>query len=185
MAPRRLFESYSNNGPSQGHSNLVSDEVYICSSFLLMISWWLPYLAKGPTPDFNYGPGNGSNSGCILASQRLIESDLNGGYSPSHSNLLSDGVYICSGLLLMVSWWVPYLPKGCRPDFNNGLGGDSNSGPVLASGVYLSPTRIMAPPRATPILCQMKYTSVQVSYLSFPGGYHIWLRAPHLTSMTA
>ena len=52
----------------------------------------------------------------------------------------------------MVSWWVPYLPKGCRPDFNNGLGGDSNSGPVLASGVYLSPTRIMAPPQATPIL---------------------------------
>ena len=32
----------------------------------------------------------------------------------------------------MVSWWVPYLPKGCRPDFNNGLVGDSNSGPVLA-----------------------------------------------------
>ena len=45
----------------------------------------------------------------------------------------------------MVSWWVPYLPKGCRLDFNNGLGGDSNSGPVLAPGVYLSPTRIMAP----------------------------------------
>ena len=53
----------------------------------------------------------------------------------------------------MVSRWVPYLPKGCRPDFNNGLGGDSNSGPVLA---YLSPTRIMVSPRATPILCQMK-----------------------------
>ena len=54
---------------------------------------------------------------------------------------------------------MPYLPKGCRPDFNNGLGGDSNSGPVLASGVYLSSTRIMAPPPATPILYQMKYTS--------------------------
>ena len=70
---------------------------------------------------------------------------------------------------IQVSWWVPYLPKGCRPDFNNGLVGDSNSGPVLAPGVYLSPTRIMAPPRATPILCQMKYTSVQVSYLSYFG----------------
>ena len=33
--------------------NLVSDEVYICSSLLLMIFWWLPYLAKGRTPDFN------------------------------------------------------------------------------------------------------------------------------------
>ena len=32
----------------------------------------------------------------------------------------------------MVSWWVPYLYKGCMPDFNNGLGGDSNSGPILA-----------------------------------------------------
>ena len=74
------------------------------------------------------------------------------------------------------SWWVPYLNKGCRPDFNNDLGGDSNSGPVLAPfcppGVYLSPTRIIAPPRATPILCQKKYTSVQVSYLWFPGGYN-------------
>ena len=30
----------------------------------------------------------------------------------------------------------------------------------------------MAPPRATPILCQMKYASVQVSYLLFPGDYN-------------
>ena len=29
----------------------------------------------------------------------------------------------------------------------------------------------MAPRRATPILCQMKYTSVQISNLWFPGGY--------------
>ena len=68
----------------------------------------------------------------------------------------------------MVSWWVPYLPKGCRLDFNNGLGGDSNSGPVLAPGVYLSPTRIMPlPPRATPtvLVSDEVYISVQVSYL--------------------
>ena len=56
----------------------------------------------------------------------------------------------------MDSWRVPYLPNGCRPDFNNGPGGDSNSGPVLAPGVYLSPTRIIAPPQVTPILCQIK-----------------------------
>ena len=157
-----------NNGPSPNHSNLVSDEVYICSGLLLMVSWLLPYLAKGPTPDFNSGPGNGSHIGCILALQRLFESNLNNSPSRSHSSLVSGGVYICSGFLLMVCWWVPYLPKGYRPDFNNGLGGDSNSGPVLAPSVYLSPTRIMAPPRATQlsqILCQMKYTSVQVSYL--------------------
>ena len=31
----------------------------------------------------------------------------------------------------MASWWVPYLAKDCRPDFNNGLGAGSNSGPIL------------------------------------------------------
>ena len=146
LAPRRLFESDLNNGPSPGHSNLVTDEVYICSGRLLMVSWWLPYLAKGPTPDFNSGPGNDSNIGCVLALQHLFESSLTNSPSPSHSNLVSDEVYICSGLLLMVSWWLPYLPKGCRPDFNNGLGVDSNSGPILAfPNFYLSPTLIMPP----------------------------------------
>ena len=151
LALWRLFESDTNNDLSPGHSNLVSDEVYICSSLLVMISWWLPYLAKGPMPDFNSGPENDSNSGCILALQRLFESNLNSSPSLSHSNLVSDRVYICSGLLLMVSWWVPYLPKGCRPDFNNGLGGDSNGCPVLPPpppppSVYPSLTRIMANP---------------------------------------
>ena len=28
LSPRRLFKSNLNNGPSLGHSNLVSDEVY-------------------------------------------------------------------------------------------------------------------------------------------------------------
>ena len=112
-----------------------------------MVSWWLPYLAKGPTPDFNSDSGNDSNIGCILALQHLFEYNLNNNPSPRHSNLVSDRIYICSGFLLMASWWLPYLdlPKGCRPDFNNGLEGDSNSGRVLAPGVYLSPTRIMAP----------------------------------------
>ena len=153
-----------------------------------MTSWWLPHLIKGPTPDFNNGPGNYSNNGCMFALQCLFESNLNNSPSPSHSNLASDRVYICSGLLLMVSWWVPYLSKGCRPDINNGQGGNLNSGPISSSvylsltsimaqevtgivvpfwppSVYLSLTRLMAPSQATPILCQMKYTSVQVSHL--------------------
>ena len=50
----------------------------------------------------------------------------------------------------MVFWWVPYLSKGRMSDVNNGPGSDSNSGTILAHGVYLSPTRIMAPPRAIP-----------------------------------
>ena len=95
--------------------------------------------------------------------KHLFKFSSNNGLSPGHSSLGSDGRCTCSSLPLTV-WWVPYLNKGCRFDLSNGLGGDSNSGPVLAPGIYLSPTRIMAPPHATPILCQMKYTSVQVSY---------------------
>ena len=59
LYPRRLFKSNSNNGPSLGHSNLVSDEVYICSGLLFMIFWWLLWpsgqVAKCPMPDFNKG----------------------------------------------------------------------------------------------------------------------------------
>ena len=79
----------------------------------------------------------------------------------------------------MVSWWVPYLPKGCRLDFDNGLGGDSDSCPVLASGVYLSPTQIMAPPQATRILSQMKYTSGsscdEFQHIKFCVGANFWM----------
>ena len=64
----------------------------------------------------------------------------------------------------MDSWRVLYLPKGFRPDFNNGPEGDSNSGPVLAPSVYLSSTRIMGPPQAMPILCQMKSTCMSPIY---------------------
>ena len=92
----------------------------------------MPYLPKGCRSHFSNGLGDDSNSGPVLATQCLFEFDSNNGSSPSHSNLVSDRVYICSCLIPMVSWWVPYLPKRCRPDFNNGLGGDSNSGPVLA-----------------------------------------------------
>ena len=57
----------------------------------------------------------------------------------------------------MVSWWVPYLAKGSKPDVNDGLGGDLNSDPILPPpGIYLSPTRIIAPPQAISILCQME-----------------------------
>ena len=44
----------------------------------------------------------------------------------------------------MVFWWVPYLSKGRMSDVNNGPRHDSNSGPILALGVYSSPTRIVA-----------------------------------------
>ena len=38
----------------------------------------------------------------------------------------------------MVLWLVPYLSKGHMSDVNNGPGGDSNSGPILTTGVYSS-----------------------------------------------
>ena len=39
---------------------------------------------------------------------------------------------------------MPYLSKGRMSDVHNGPGGDSNSGSILAPGVYSSPTRIVA-----------------------------------------
>ena len=46
----------------------------------------------------------------------------------------------------MASWQGPYLVKGCRPDFNNGLRGDANSGPIPPPCVYESLTQIVALP---------------------------------------
>ena len=45
---------------------------------------------------------------------------------------------------------MPYLSKDRMSDVSNGPGGDSNSGPILAPGVYLNLTRIMALPCAIP-----------------------------------
>ena len=102
-----------NDSPSPGHSNLGSDGRYTCSSLPLMV-WWVPYLNKGHRPYFNNGLGGDSNSGPILAPWLLFESDSNNGPSPSHSNLVSVEVYICSGILLRVSWLLPYVTKGPR-----------------------------------------------------------------------
>ena len=83
-------------------------------------------------PNFNNGPGNDLNSSRSLAPWRLFETDVNNDRPQLIPNPVSDGEYICSGLLLMVFWWVPYLSKGHMSDVNNGPGGDSNSGPILA-----------------------------------------------------
>ena len=125
--PQHLFKFNSNNGPSPGHSNIGSDGKYTCSSLPLTV-WRVPYLNKGCRPDFNNGLGGDSNSGPVLAPWRSFDSDSNNGPSLGHSNLVSNEVYICSGLLLMVSWWLPYLVKGPTPDFNSGPGNNSNIG---------------------------------------------------------
>ena len=97
-------------------------------SILCQVSWQVPYL--GCRSDFNNGLRGDSNSGPILASFRLFESDSNNGPSLGPLNLVRWS-YICSCFLLMASWQGPYLVKGCRSDFNNGFRGDSNSAILL------------------------------------------------------
>ena len=83
-------------------------------------------------PDFNNDAGNDLNSSRSLTPWRLFENDINNDPPQDIPNPVSDGEYICSGLLLMVFWWVLYLSKGHMSDVNNGPGGDLNSGPILA-----------------------------------------------------
>ena len=116
----------------------------------------MPYLAKGHRPDINNDPGV-TRKVPTFWPQHLFKLNSNNDPSPGHSSLGSDGRYTCSGLLLMVSWWVPHLPKGCRPHFNNGPGGDSNSGPVFAPWRFFESDSNNGP-QATLILCQMKST---------------------------
>ena len=47
-----------------------------------MVSWWVPYPAKGPKPDFNNCPKDDLNSGCTLAPQCLFECDSNNAPPP-------------------------------------------------------------------------------------------------------
>ena len=110
--------------------------------------------------------------------RHLFKFNSNNCPSEGHSNLGSDVRYTCSSLSFIV-WWVPYLNKGCRSDFNNGLGGDSNSGPVFTPGVSFSPTRIMVPLQATPVLYQMKYTSVPGGGAT-PNGDQVYMCPPQV-----
>ena len=82
-------------------------------------------------------------------------------------------------ILCQVSWQVPFL--GCRSDFNNGLRGDSNSGPILASFSLFESNN--GPSLGHLNLVSDGATSVHVSYLWFPGRSHIWSRAAGLTSI--
>ena len=57
--------------------------------------------------DFNNGLGNDLNSIRILAPRCLFETDVNNDPPQAIPNPVSDGEHICSGILLMVFWWVP------------------------------------------------------------------------------
>ena len=92
-------------------------------SILCQVSWQVPYL--GCRSDFNNGLKGDSNSGPILASFVWLKQWP----FPRSSQSCVRSSYMCSCFLLMASWQGPYLVKGCKPDFNNGFRGDSNSGP--------------------------------------------------------
>ena len=113
FAPWHLFESNSNNGPIPRPIQYWSDGRYSCSGVPPpMVSWWVQYLAKGPRPDFNNCPWDDLNSGRILAHQRLFESNLNNGLSPSQSNLgtLKKITAACTVATLLIS---PFSPPKC------------------------------------------------------------------------
>ena len=116
----------------------------------MIMIYTVALLAKDHSPDINNGPGV-TRIVPTFWPQHLFKLNSNDSPSPGHSNLGSNGRYTCSGLLLMDSWWVPHLPKGCRPDFNNGSGGDSNSGPVLALWRLFESDSNNAPPPPRPL----------------------------------
>ena len=82
-----------------------------------------------------------------------------------------------------------WIPGGChicsraaRPDLNHEL--TRIVAPYWPPNVYLSLTRIMTPPQAIPILCQIRvYICSCLIYLWFPGGCHICPRSAGLTSI--
>ena len=69
-------------------------------------------------------------------------------------------------------WWVPYLAKGRRLDFNNGLGGDLNSGPILAPRRLSTSDPNNGPSPGHLNLMSDGVTPVHVSCLWFPGRCH-------------
>ena len=138
----------SKNGPSLGHLNLVSDGA---TSVHVSYLWFPGRCHVQPrAADLTLIMASEVTRIVVPFPRCLFESDSNNGPFPGHLNVRWS--YICSCLLPMVSWQVPYLAKGCRPDFNNGFRSDSNSGSILAPSVYSSLTQIMATSQAIPIL---------------------------------
>ena len=116
-----------------------------------MVSWQVPYLAKGCRPDFNNGLRGYSNSGPILASSVYLSLTRIMAPPKAISILCQMELHLfMSPIYGFLAGAI--LAKGCRPDFNNGLKGDSNSGPILAPQRLFSLTRIMPPPQAIPML---------------------------------
>ena len=89
----------------------------------------MPYLVKGSRPDINNGP-EVTQIVPTFWSQHLFKFNSNNGPSQAIP-ILAQMEDTPAQVSQLWSGGVPYLNKGCRPDFNNGLGGDSNSGLIL------------------------------------------------------
>ena len=87
---------------------------------------------------------------------------------------------VLESLPLMV-WWVPYLNKGCRPDFNNGLGGDSDSGVLASWRLFESDSNNVPSPGHSSLVSDEVFRSPIYGSWWLP----YWPRAPRLTSIVA
>ena len=83
----------------------------------------------------------------------------------------------------MVSWWVSYLAKGPRLDFNNGPGENSNYSLILGPQHFFESDLNNGPSPSHSNLGADGSTSVQVSLSWSHGGRNIWPRAPGLISI--
>ena len=136
-----LFEFDLNNDPSPGNSSLGSDgstSVHLNLWSLKTLIIHLTSVISGPRLDFNNCPCDNLNNSCNLTLWRLFVSNSSNG--PRSLQSWSNERYTCSGLPLMVSWWVQYLAKCPTPDFNmnNGPEDNLNSGCILVPSIYSS-----------------------------------------------
>ena len=121
-----------------------------------MVSWQVPYLAKGCKPDFNNGLKGDWNSDPILAPRRLFKSDSNNGLFPGHLNLVLDGA---TSVHVSYLWFPGRCHIWLRATGLTSIMASKVTGivtPFWPPGVYSSLTRIMALPQAISILCQME-----------------------------
>ena len=124
LTPRHLFKSDSNNGPSPGHLNLVSDRA---TSVHVSYLWF---------------PGRCLTSIMVSEVTRIVVPFWHSGVHSSLTRITAPPQAISILCQMEIHLFISptcgflagaILAKGCRPDFNNGLRGDSNSGPILAS----------------------------------------------------
>ena len=121
-----------------------------------MVSWQVPYLAKGCRPDFNNGLRGDSNSGPIPPPPHLFKSDSNNGPSSGHLNLVSDGATSVHVSYLWFPGRCHIWPRAAGLTSIMASEVTQIVVPFPPPRIYLSPTRIMAPPQAITILHQME-----------------------------